>query len=185
MTWLWRLLKSIVQPFELGGVTMLIRSAVKNWRSGKFFFKFFNDTISWEEHETIFSGLRISEMTLSNQIIRLKMLWLKFVQKDFTELACGRIQLILPWNGLQGTELYSCRKEGFHSRYHMVKMFGFAISGQEHQIILRIRDKRINQKNGRFAICGQADLGNRLADLWLRNQHRNFGICGLQQVLQA
>jgi hypothetical protein len=28
----------IVQPFELWGVTSLIRSAVKNWRSGKLYF---------------------------------------------------------------------------------------------------------------------------------------------------
>jgi hypothetical protein len=28
--------KGIVQPFELKGVTRLIRSAVKNWRSGNF-----------------------------------------------------------------------------------------------------------------------------------------------------
>jgi hypothetical protein len=32
--------KGIVYPFEVGGVTRLIRSAVKNWRSGKFFKKF-------------------------------------------------------------------------------------------------------------------------------------------------
>jgi hypothetical protein len=30
-------LKGIVQPFELKCVTRLIRSAVKNWRSGNFF----------------------------------------------------------------------------------------------------------------------------------------------------
>ncbi len=29
-------LKVLVQPFELGGSTRLIRSTVKNWRSGKF-----------------------------------------------------------------------------------------------------------------------------------------------------
>ena len=28
--------KGVVQPFELVGVARLIRSAVKNWRSGKF-----------------------------------------------------------------------------------------------------------------------------------------------------
>jgi hypothetical protein len=28
--------KGVVQPFELGGVARHIRSAVKNWRSGKF-----------------------------------------------------------------------------------------------------------------------------------------------------
>jgi hypothetical protein len=47
MTCLWRLLKGIVQPFELGGVTMLIRSAVKKTGGpASFFIKFFNDTIS-------------------------------------------------------------------------------------------------------------------------------------------
>ncbi len=61
------LLKGIVQPFELGGETTLIRSAVKYWKAGMFFVKIFNDTISQEEHKTLFSGLRISEMTLSNQ----------------------------------------------------------------------------------------------------------------------
>jgi hypothetical protein len=29
------LFKGIVQPLELGGVTRLIQSALKNWRSGK------------------------------------------------------------------------------------------------------------------------------------------------------
>jgi hypothetical protein len=33
-------LKGIVQPFELKGVNRLIRSAVKNWRSGNFFQSF-------------------------------------------------------------------------------------------------------------------------------------------------
>jgi hypothetical protein len=32
-------LKGVVQPFELVGVARLIRSAVKNWRSSKFFKK--------------------------------------------------------------------------------------------------------------------------------------------------
>ncbi len=60
------LLKGIFQPFELGGETRLIGPAVINWRSGKFFL-IFNDKVSREEHKTIFSGLRISEITLSNQ----------------------------------------------------------------------------------------------------------------------
>jgi hypothetical protein len=62
------MLKGIVQPFELGAETRLIRSAVKYWKPGKFFLEFFNDTISREENKTIFSGLRIFEMALSNQI---------------------------------------------------------------------------------------------------------------------
>jgi hypothetical protein len=61
------LFKGYVQPFEPKGVTRLIRSAVKNWRSGNFVKKFFDDTFSREEHKTIYSGLRISKMTLSNQ----------------------------------------------------------------------------------------------------------------------
>jgi hypothetical protein len=60
------IIKGIVQPFELGGETSLIRSAVKYWKAGMFKKKN-NDTISREEHKTLFSGLRISEMTLSNQ----------------------------------------------------------------------------------------------------------------------
>jgi hypothetical protein len=32
--------KGTGQPFELGGVTRLIQSAVKNWRAGKFFKNF-------------------------------------------------------------------------------------------------------------------------------------------------
>jgi len=59
-------LKGIVQPFELGGETRLIRSPVLT-TGPAFFKKLFNDTISREENKTIFSGLRISEMTLSNQ----------------------------------------------------------------------------------------------------------------------
>jgi hypothetical protein len=35
-TFLKGIFKGIVQPFELKGVTRLIRSAVKNWRSGNF-----------------------------------------------------------------------------------------------------------------------------------------------------
>jgi hypothetical protein len=34
------LFKGIVQPLERGGVTRLIKSALKNWRSGKFKKKF-------------------------------------------------------------------------------------------------------------------------------------------------
>ncbi len=40
----------------------------KNCRAARQVCKnFFNDTISQEEHKTIFRGLKISEMTLSNQ----------------------------------------------------------------------------------------------------------------------
>jgi hypothetical protein len=60
-------MKGVVQPFELGAVSRRIPSAVKNWRSGKCLKIFFNNTISREELKTIFSCLRISEMTLSNQ----------------------------------------------------------------------------------------------------------------------
>jgi hypothetical protein len=42
------LLKGIVQSFELGGKTSLIRSGVKYWKPGKIKIKF-NDTISREE----------------------------------------------------------------------------------------------------------------------------------------
>jgi hypothetical protein len=49
---LWNsLFKGIVQPFELGGETRLIRSAVKYKVTGKFKI-FFNDKISREEHKT-------------------------------------------------------------------------------------------------------------------------------------
>ncbi len=58
--------KGIVQPFELGGVTRLIRSAVKFCMAGNKNF-FLNGTISREELKTNLCGLMISEMTLSNQ----------------------------------------------------------------------------------------------------------------------
>ena len=45
-------LKGIVRPFELGGKTWIIQSAVINWRPGKFFLDF-NDTISRMEQKTI------------------------------------------------------------------------------------------------------------------------------------
>jgi hypothetical protein len=54
--------KGIVQPFELGGE---IRCKILEAR--QVFQKNFNDTISREEHKTIFSGLRITEIILSNQ----------------------------------------------------------------------------------------------------------------------
>ncbi len=60
------ILKGIFQPFELGDETRLTGPAVINWRPVKFFL-IFNDKVSREEHKTMFSGLRISEMTLSNQ----------------------------------------------------------------------------------------------------------------------
>ncbi len=59
-------IKGIVRPFEFGGLIRLIRSSKINWRPGKFFFNF-NATVSREEHKTILSSLRISEMALSNQ----------------------------------------------------------------------------------------------------------------------
>jgi hypothetical protein len=58
-------LKGIVQPFELGGVNRLIRSAVKFCMAGNLK-KFFNGTMSREELKTDLCGLMISEMTLSN-----------------------------------------------------------------------------------------------------------------------
>ncbi len=59
-------LKGIVQPFELGGVTRLIRSAVKFCMAGNFNFNF-DGTISREELKTDLCALMNSEMTLSNQ----------------------------------------------------------------------------------------------------------------------
>jgi hypothetical protein len=47
----YHLLKGIFQPFELGGVTRLIRSAVKLWKAGNNKKKF-NDTNSREELKT-------------------------------------------------------------------------------------------------------------------------------------
>jgi hypothetical protein len=41
--------------------------AIENLEARQVYKKKINDTISREEHKTIFSGLRISEMTLSNQ----------------------------------------------------------------------------------------------------------------------
>ncbi len=45
-------LKGIFQPFELGGVTRVIRSAVKFCKAGHLNFFFFNDTIPREEIKT-------------------------------------------------------------------------------------------------------------------------------------
>ncbi len=59
-------LKFIVQPFELGGETRLIRSAVKQQVTGHFQ-KNFQDTIPREELKTNQCGLMTSKMTLSNQ----------------------------------------------------------------------------------------------------------------------
>ncbi len=59
-------MKGIVQPFGRGVESILIRSLLLNWRPGKFKI-FFYDTVSREEHKTNVSGLRIYEMTLSNQ----------------------------------------------------------------------------------------------------------------------
>jgi hypothetical protein len=46
------MVKGIFQPFELGGVTRLIRSAVKFWKAGNKKIKKFNDTNSREELKT-------------------------------------------------------------------------------------------------------------------------------------
>ncbi len=61
--------KWLDNTFKLKGVTrLIILSAVKNWRSGNFLKSFlFNDTISREKRKTIYRGLRLSEMTSSNQ----------------------------------------------------------------------------------------------------------------------
>jgi hypothetical protein len=45
-------LKGIFQPFELGGVTRLIRSAVKFFKAGHLKIKIFNETIPREELKT-------------------------------------------------------------------------------------------------------------------------------------
>jgi hypothetical protein len=51
--------KGIVRPFKFGGVTRLIQSFGK-------FFKL-DDKSSREEHKTIYRGLKITGMALSNQ----------------------------------------------------------------------------------------------------------------------
>jgi len=56
----------IVQPFKLGGESRLIWSAIINRMPEKFFLNF-DDINSQEDHKTIFSGLRIAGMALSNQ----------------------------------------------------------------------------------------------------------------------
>ncbi len=62
------MLTSIVQPFELRGLSRLIQTSKINWRPGKIFYFYFNDTISREEHKTIYSDLRIIGMALSNRV---------------------------------------------------------------------------------------------------------------------
>ncbi len=57
--------KGKFQPFELGSETSLIRCC--NKLEARQLKKKFNDTTSREESKTIYCGLRISEMTLSNQ----------------------------------------------------------------------------------------------------------------------
>ncbi len=63
-----QIFKGIVQLFELGGepIHSICCKILAAWQVFLIFFKF-NDTISREEHKTNFSGLRISEMTLSSQ----------------------------------------------------------------------------------------------------------------------
>ncbi len=54
-TWLYKeiiLFKGIFQPFELGGMTRLIQSAVKFCKAGRFKIFFLNDTIPREELKT-------------------------------------------------------------------------------------------------------------------------------------
>ncbi len=72
-------LKVYVRPFKFEDVTRLISSGMLvsvvegknkysilfysiliNWRPGKFFIFYFNDTILREEHKTIYNGLRIT-----------------------------------------------------------------------------------------------------------------------------
>jgi hypothetical protein len=55
-------LKCIVRPFKIGDVTRLNRSGKINWRPGKFFL-----ITLMEEHKTVYSGLMITGMALSNQ----------------------------------------------------------------------------------------------------------------------
>ncbi len=55
-------LKGIVQRILRGVVTRLIPSLQVNWRLA-----YFKETPSQEEHRTIFSGLKINEMALSDQ----------------------------------------------------------------------------------------------------------------------
>jgi hypothetical protein len=43
-----------------------------NWKPARFFFLNFKGTPLQEEHKTIFSGLKICKMALSNQIVFLE-----------------------------------------------------------------------------------------------------------------
>jgi hypothetical protein len=61
---IWHVIKGIVRPLEFVGMTRLIRPAIINRRPGKFFLNV-NDTISREEHKTIYSG--IIGMAFSNE----------------------------------------------------------------------------------------------------------------------
>jgi len=63
-----RPVRGIVQPFGRGGGREYTHSIPAVKLEARQVLKFFfNDTVSREEHKTIFSGLRISEMALSNQ----------------------------------------------------------------------------------------------------------------------
>ncbi len=59
--------KGTVQRILRGVKTRLVRSMLVNWRPARFFLNF-KGTPSQEEHKTIFSGFKISEIALSNQI---------------------------------------------------------------------------------------------------------------------
>jgi hypothetical protein len=59
--------KGIVQQI-LTGVNKLKKYALVNWRPGHFSFWNFKGTLSQEKQKTIFSGLKICRMALSNQI---------------------------------------------------------------------------------------------------------------------
>ncbi len=59
-------LKVLSGHSNLGAWLCSFDSGIRNWRPGKFFICF-NHKASREEHKTIYSGLRISGMALSNQ----------------------------------------------------------------------------------------------------------------------
>jgi len=56
-----------LKVFEFEGVTWLLRSGIIKWWPVKVLLFYFKDKVSREKHKTIYSGLRISEMALSNQ----------------------------------------------------------------------------------------------------------------------
>jgi hypothetical protein len=60
-------LKGVVQQILRGVETKFNRSVLVNWRAGPFLFLYFKETTSQEAPETIFSGLKMNEMALSDQ----------------------------------------------------------------------------------------------------------------------